>query len=425
MWLPRTPRHGADRSASTLCAMMLLLLATSGAQAADFGVERVTTAVPFPRGLAMLDGQLYVLSRGRVREVGGVDGSVPDQAGTIWVVDPTIAQPAKDAVSPAVASNARVFAAPTEPPFRLFNAQADPPYRDRETDRPYCALRFDPATHSFYICAFSGIDMGPGGRRNFSKNLSDAVLRYDLRTQNWHEVERHDIVAGGNYPHHDPAHAPPPHGWLNGPDNVLVIGSWLYAVAKDNSLLVRYDLSRIRQDPQAPAPPSHWVLDHRIHIHGRGPQEYFGHSMLAHQDGWLYVGYRTSSQIVRIRLDEDHLPVQPIVGQLVAMFDPYDPRTRRSANLTDMDFDDQGRLYVISAHPSRVYRFTPRPTEVFDARGAGREPWLDLATHLRQPGLKSENILLVGNDVYITAADTYGESDAISAIYRVRTDAPR
>lgn len=33
-------------------------------------LERVTTIAPFPRGLAMVDGALYVLCRGRVRGAG-------------------------------------------------------------------------------------------------------------------------------------------------------------------------------------------------------------------------------------------------------------------------------------------------------------------------------------------------------------------
>src|SRR5688572_24751243 len=56
-------------------------------------VFRVSTAVPFPRGMAMIEGQLYALARGRVRESGGADGKIDDQAGTIYALDPSIAEP--------------------------------------------------------------------------------------------------------------------------------------------------------------------------------------------------------------------------------------------------------------------------------------------------------------------------------------------
>jgi hypothetical protein len=389
--------------------------------AAPVEVERITTAVPFPRGLVLLDGQLHVLSRGRVRDVGGVDPKVEDRAGTIWVVDPGVSQPAGEPVSDAVAKNGRVLAEPTAPPFRLLDRSLPQAAMDRATDRPYCSLRYHAGTQSFYLCAFSGIDKPSGGGRNFSKNLSDALLRYDLRTQQWHEVERHDSEAGGNYPHHDPQHAKPPHGWLNGPDNCLPVGDWLYAVAKDNSLLVRYDLRPLIAEPDAGAPPSHWVLGDQIAVEGQGVQRFAGHSMLAQQGDWLYLGFRTSSEIVRFKLDEQGLPVQPIVAQVVARFDPYDPATRRSANLTDMAFDGQGRLYVISAQPARVYRFTPDAAQVYDARGGVERPWADVGELVGARGLKSENILVddLGR-VYVTIADTYGDSGAQSVVYRLR-----
>ncbi|HRK32004.1 MAG TPA: hypothetical protein PLD59_13080, partial [Tepidisphaeraceae bacterium] len=77
-------------------------------------VHRVTTAVPFPRGLAILDGKLAVLARGRVRESGGTDAAIDDQAGTIFLVDPDISEPiGGDAVSEPVRANGAVVAAPT------------------------------------------------------------------------------------------------------------------------------------------------------------------------------------------------------------------------------------------------------------------------------------------------------------------------
>lgn len=386
-------------------------------------VRRVTTAVPFPRGLAIVEGELYVLARGRVRESGGADGAIDDRAGTIFVVDPDVGEPAVAGREPseAVRSNGRAFAEPTDPPFKLFDRSANPPSRDRETDRPYCALRYDPATENFFLCAFSGIDKAEGKGSTFSKNTNDGLHRFDTRTRTWHTVEKHNLEAGGNYPHHDPAAFPPPHGRLNGPDNCLVVGRWLYAVAKDNSLLARYDLSQIAADPAASPPASEWVLDEKIEVEGLGLQRFYGHSMLAERDGWLYLGYRTSSVIVRFRLDSSGDPVRPIRAQLVARFDPYDPATRRSANLTDMAFGPDGDLYVISAQPSRVYRFRPDPTRVFDGRTGRAGAWADMAALTANPRMKSENVLVDdAGRVFVTSGDAYAyQAGGGGTVYRI------
>jgi hypothetical protein len=372
-------------------------------------VHRVSTAVPFPRGLVLLDDQLYVLARGRVRESGGVDGGIDDRAGTIYRVDPSVAEPISRAVvSGPVRNNGGVFAEPTEPPFKLFDRTAVPATRDRETDRPYCTLRYDPVSRNFFICAFSGIDKPEGGGSVFSKNTHDAVMRFDTRTKTWHDVERHHLEAGGTYPHHDPSSHPPPHGWLNGPDNCLVVGHWLYCVAKDNSLLMAYDLREIAESPRAGPPDARWILDSNLTIRGEGLGQFHGHSMLAERDGYLYIGYRTSSVIARIPLGEDKLPLQPIVGELIAMFDPYDPRTKKSANLTDMAFGPDGDLYVISAQPARVYRFRPDPVRVFDGRSGASSAWADMAALTNNPRMKGENVLVddAGN-VFVTSGDAY------------------
>jgi hypothetical protein len=373
-------------------------------------VQRISTAVPFPRGLVLLEGKLYVLARGRVREAGGADGTIDDRAGTIYMVDPNVGERiTSNTVSQKVRYNGTVFAEPTQPPFKLFNRTAWPAFRDRETDRPYCTLRYDPVTRNFFICAFSGIDKVPDpDGSTFSKNTNDAIMRYDTRTKKWYDVERHNLQAGGNYPHHDPASRPPPHGWLNGPDNCVAVGRWLYCAAKDNSLLMAYDLSDIANNPDAPPPQARWVMDHAINIKGEGKQHFFGHSMLAERDGWLYVGYRTSSVIVRFPLDEQGYPKWPIEAELIARFDPYDPKTRKSANLTDMAFGPDGDLYVISAQPSRVYRLRPDSRNVFDGRMGKSSPWADMAELTGNPKMKSENVLVDDSgNVYVTSGDAY------------------
>lgn len=410
-------------------------------------VSRVSTAVPFPRGLHLMDGKLYVLARGRVRESGGVDSAIDDRAGTIFAIDPNVSEPiATTEVSPAVRDNGVVFAEPTDPPFKLFNRAAKTPTADRETDRPYCSLRYDPLTKNFFLCAFSGIDKPEGKASTFSKNTNDGIHRFDTRTKTWHIVEKHNVEAGGNYPHHDPYSRPAPHGWLNGPDNCLAVGNWLYGVAKDNSMMARYDLREIAAKPDAPAPPSEWVLGEEIRVsnlieempkdkenkfksffkkNAKAPAaqsiRLLGHSMLAARDGWLYIGYRTSSVIVRVPLEADGSLKQPIVGELVARFDPYDPSTRKSANLTDMVFGPEGDLYVISAQPSKVYRFRPDPTNIFDGRSGQSQAWANLAELTQNPKMKSENVLVDDRGrVFVTSGDAYAyQAGNGGTVYRI------
>jgi len=385
-------------------------------------LERVTTVAPFPRGLVMVDGTLYVLCRGRVRAEGGVSALIDDQAGTIYAVDPNKSEPFElDKLSDNVRTNGKVFVLPTGP-FKLWDRTSNPPERDRSTDRPYCTLRYHAQSKNFFICAFSGIDKPKQPRKvSFSKNLTDAVFRYDLRTRKWYEVERHDIESGGNYPHHAIKVNPLPHGLLNGPDNCLALGNQLYAVAKDNNLLVRYDLSEIVKNPEAGHPRCEPVLGDRIYVKGLGERTFYGHSALTFHNGWIYLAFRTSSVIVRFRLDKNYLPIKPIKAEIVGRFDPFDPKTLLSANITDIDFDDKGRLYVISAQPSRVFRFTPDPNHVFDGRNGKTPPYADFATLTDNPKMKSENILYHDGWLYVTSGDGYSyQKGAHGTVYRLK-----
>lgn len=408
---------------SSLCGILIFLATAAGAAPQ---LERVTTAVPFPRGLAMVQDDLYVLARGRVRGAGGVSAQINDRAGTLFLVDPDVTEPATvDAVGPEIRINGSVLAEPTDPPFKLWDRSSAPPESDTRTDRPYCTLRYHEPTKSFYLCAFSGVDLAKEHPSDpaFSKNLTDAMLRYDTRTEKWYEVERHDARAGWRYPHHDVSENPPPHGWLKGADNCLPLGKWLYAAAKDNSVLVRYDLAPLADDPEAGYPASELVMDETVAVEGLGEQTYQGQSGLAYHDGWLYISYRTTSEIIRIPVDQNYNPIQPIKAQLIARFDPWNPDTGHSADLTDMDVDGRGRLYVVSAKPSRVFRITPDPRNVFDARNGGEEPWMDFAAMTDNPKMKSENLLVAGDWMYITSGDGYGyQEGAAGTVYRVGID---
>ncbi len=191
---------------------------------------------------------------------------------------------------------------------------------------------------------------------------------------------------------------------------------------------MRYDLSSLVADPEAGHPPGEVVFDHRVFVRrGDGPggmRTFYGHSGLAHHRGWLYVAYRTSGVIVRLRLDERHRPRTPTVVELVARFDPYDPRTGESADVTDIGFDDRGRLYAVSAKPARVYRFVPDPAAPFDARSGVPDPaapWADLAALTGNRRMKSENLLYHDGWLYVTSGDGYGyQQGAEGTVYRLR-----
>ncbi|MGF1573246.1 MAG: hypothetical protein ACFCU1_09255 [Sumerlaeia bacterium] len=392
-------------------------------------ISRVTTIAAFPRGIVPLGQELVILSRGRVRSSGGVSADVQDNAGTLYTINPNVRQNASEPnVSQEVRENGTPLALPTAPPFRLWDVTSTPPWDDRETDRPYCVVRFHEASQNFFICAFSGVDKPrsatTAGGRSFSKNLTDAILRYDLRNNTWFEVERHDIEAGGLYPHNDPAVSPPPHGWLNGPNNIHVQGNWLYGVGKDNSLLVRYNLAPLLQDSEAGALESEWILGSELPLTSGGSVLLEGHSALAWHNGYCYLGTRTNSVVVRFPMNEDGSIPQPMQGELIAKFDPYNHTTGKSADITDITFDDSGNLYVLNAEPSRVHRFVPNPQSIYDARNGAKTPWVNLAEILGTPRMKSENILFQSpNKLFITSGDGYTyQSGADGTLYVVEWD---
>ena len=311
-------------------------------------LQRVTTAVPWGRGMVIVDDQLIILSRGRHRGEGGLDPSLDDHAGTLWAVDPALAEVVlPGALAGAeVQSNARVFVEPTTPPFHLYDFASDA-HQDLLMCRPYCALEYDPVSENLFVCAYSGAEF----RGGFRKHATDAVFRFDLRSQDWNIVEqhRHDVVpedalgtviANDYYPHHVPGLNDPPHGWVNGPDGCTIAGDFLYVSAKDNHVVAQYDLTEIRDNPAAPAPASRPVLGTNIMLrHPRGitPVEILGPSSVIACDQWLYVGFRTSSIVIRIPLDDRgdlrRRDDGMIEAELIGVFEPWRSARGRSGNL--------------------------------------------------------------------------------------------
>jgi hypothetical protein len=395
-------------------------------------IERVTSAVPWGRGMIMVDGELMVLSRGRHRGEGGPAEGFDDSAGIIWRVDPASAEavvPGEPA-GETVRTNATPWILPTSPPFHLYDP-GTPPEADELMGRPYCALAFDGDSRNVFVCAYAGAELPDG----FRKHRTDAVLRHDLRTGTWHVVEQHDPRSTA-HPHHDPRTNPPPHGWADGADGCAVAGDFLYVTAKDNHLVIQYDLGQIRETPDAPAPASRPVIGPHVllsHPGGQTRVEVLGPSAVAVHDGWLYVGYRTSSVVIRFRLDEDGRVINdgPLPeAQLIGVFQPFDRDTRRSGNLYDLALDDTGDLYVSMGTRGRVWRFKPDPARPFFGNDAGdrdpdAEPFVDLPRLLGKPA--SLNNILIGDDGFLYVSSRTNDlvgGQTHGTIYRVPVRSP-
>jgi hypothetical protein len=404
-------------------------------------VERVTAGVPWPRGLAFVDGTLVVLARGRHRNAGGIDPAVPDRCGTLLAVDPRIAEPviAGEPASERCRENAVVFAEPDASVFQLYDR--DTPLIDNVAiDRPYCTLVYDARSRNLFVCGFSGVDM-PGAL--FRKNAADSIHRFDLRTNRWYPVELHahavvpaaalsQVVPNQYYPHHDPQDHAPPHGWLNGPDACGVAGDFLYAAGKDNHVVAQYELTEIRARPDAAPPRSRPALGPRVKI--RLPDrtektiEALGPSALAAHGGHLYVGYRTSSIVLRFAIDDRGDLVAPAIGELVAVFEPWDPEGKRSADLIDIAFNSKGELFVSCAKRARIWNTgVPDPTAPFlgddrSGRSTTAPPWID-AAELTGSKAGVGNLLFDDRDRLYFCVGNYDHGKTLAgAVYRATAE---
>jgi len=406
-------------------------------------LECVTTAVPWGRGMATVDGELIVLSRGRHRGNGGVDRDFVDQAGTLWKVDTSVSEPVVPGewAGDAVRQNAEVFVKPTSPPFHLYDYEA-PPEQDAMMGRPYCALAYDEASRNLFICAYSGAELDTGYR----KHATDAVYRYDLRDKQWHVVEQHDphvvprhalgaVISNAYYPHHDPETNPPPHGWPNGANGCIGVGQYLYVPAKDNHLIVQYDLDAIRRDPKAGPPHSRPVLGPYVTVRypgGEQEMELMGPSSVAHHGEYLYIGYRTTSVVVRVPLTDDGDIARNDDGsanaELIGVFEPWNPELKRSGNLYDIDISSAGDLFVSMGREGKIWRITPDPDRPFygndqTERPTTTPPFVNMTERLgRRTGC---NNVHVSDDDYLyisSRSNDTGEGRMHGTIYRVKID---
>jgi hypothetical protein len=376
-------------------------------------LERVSTMIPWPRGIAFVGDELAIVARGRHRNYGGPAPDVQDREATIFLVDPDVREPfvAGQPAGAAVAANGRVLAEPDPAVVHLYD-RARAPLDNWLMNRPFCTMKYDRLSENLIFCAFSGVDIPGEGGATFRKNATDAIFRYDLRSQAWGIIERHrpEVVphaeqaawiSNAYYPHHDPAHNAPPHGLLNGPNGCQVAGRWLYAVGKDNHALARYDLAAIRRDPEAPAPPGELVLGEHVDLCLDGEVRRItmhGHSAVAAHAGHLYVASRTSSLVVRFPIDADGDLVRPIVGELIAEFEPYSAETSRSADLWEMIASPEGDLVVSMSRDGLVWRFRPDPAVPFDGNNrrpdapTPNKPWIDIRALTQNPKANISNM---------------------------------
>lgn len=358
-------------------------------------LQRLSTAVPWPRGITIIGKTAYVLARGVPRRPRGPHPFVFDRAGTIFAVNTTVwewVEPKKPdkPVSKRVRANGKVFASPDREVFKLWGHddkgdQARTPWDDIETDRPYATLVRDAKSRNFFICGFSGIDNAPKSNKyNFRKNANDAILRFDQRNGFWYEVERHNANMVpkkirmspdtmwfddkcGYYPNNS---TKLPHGLLNGPDGLLVFGNYLLAVAKDNDMLARYSLDRIRKNPEAGPPrsdvmfKSEWVKTvnaKRVRIGG--------YSSLAVHDGMLYLGGRDKNLVVRMPITADAELDKSAIELVADLGD--------GAALIDLVFDSSGQLFASTASLGAIWKIPTTPKRgIYQAKS--HRPWFEL-----------------------------------------------
>ncbi|MEM9074124.1 MAG: hypothetical protein AAGE52_36870 [Myxococcota bacterium] len=349
-------------------------------------LQRLTTAVPYPRGLvfrprtAAQPPRLIVLARGRPRGKGGPDPA-NDSAGTLYDVDPypnRIEFAGQSPLSAEISGNGRPMAHPASPPFRLIDSTATPFTDDIETDRPYAGLVAD-EVGNFYVGCFSGIDIGARHQQGqlvhgalFRKNATDAVHRYDSRDATWYSLvdqpttvplqTRRQVPTAPGWQSVPMPNQFYPDGWLNGPDGLCVHNTTLYVVAKDNHSLVKYDIG-----PVFGGVTPHQPTGELVRKGSNAPNDFFDSpsaiAVTTHgNDDWIYVSFRatTKNGVYRWRLDANGMLVGN--GEHVAQFP-------NGSQLIDMCFDSAGRLYVSAASgkartgrrsTGAVWRLTPR-----------------------------------------------------------------
>ncbi len=386
-------------------------------------IEIVTTKIRWPRGLAFAEEELFVLARGLHRKEGGPNPDIEDDAGSIFKVNKSIRKSNPGEPNQKIVNNGELFAPPTDPPFFLWNKRATPKFLDTRTDRPYATLVYEPVTKNFFICGYSGIDfVDSSGRPSFRKNASDTIHRYSLDKSAWFGVECHNRYVvpeyrlgqwinddGKYYPHHNANDNIPPHGILNGADGLCALYPNLFAVAKDNNVLVNYNISQLKDVGLNENPYLNGSVEkkfgasHPVRVRGNTEQLYLrapsGIAIEEIDNGYfVYISFRSSNNIIRYRVDSASNEFES-VPDLIADFNSAD--TGDGVGLIDIKFDASGRLFASTARLGGVWDLgIPNPQKPFYADTTMR-PSVDL-WDLIAKGIKCSNILFdLNSDMYI------------------------
>jgi len=362
-------------------------------------LERVTTGVPWPRGIVWHEGKLMVLARGVHRSAGGPQPDIDDLAGSIFEVDPNVFETVVKGTAPteAVRRNGRIIVTATTPPFRFWDRRT-PPTLDTLTDRPYAGLILDPESRNAFVLAYSGIDLKDAPA--FRKNASDAIHRFNFDTKRWYPFEAHDpsvvpeselglFVPNDTYPHSDPAKTPPPHGLANGPCGASIVGDFLYVTAKENSALIQYPLAEVRRNPDAGPPRGNYIFrregpqgDIFLQTKGHGNMYVEGPGAVVAHDGYMYVAFRTTSQVMRFPVTKNGDVVKPIVAEYLAQFDAYQKEGEgytRSADFFDLRVNHLGEVFISCNAQGTIWKIPTDGSALLDARkGTTEKPYVNL-----------------------------------------------
>ena len=157
--------------------------------------------------------------------------------------------------------------------------------------------------------------------------------------------------------------------------------------------------------------------------------EVLGASALEAKDGYLYVGFRTASVIIRLPLDERGAVLPNPVAELVAVFEPWSDETGRSANLIDLAFGPDDELYVACAENGRIWNIgKPDPSRVFNGVDVGDNPtqnmpYVDLPKITSNPRARCGNITFDEQGRLYICSGNYDSGTRIAGvIYRVAAE---
>jgi hypothetical protein len=216
----------------------------------------------------------------------------------------------------------------------------------------------------------------------------------------------------------------------NGACGAAIAGRYLYLCGKDNTSLVQYDLDEIRKNPDAGAANARYIW-HRaspkddvfIQTRNHGNMYVEGTCGAIAHGGYLYVTFRTTSQLIRIPIDKNGDVVRPIVAEYLAQFDPYDNVLYGgSADIFDIAVNSKGEIFVSCNARGSAWRIRPDPSKVMDCTKNSKEtPYVNLRKLTDHEKSTCGNMIFDPQDnLYIcTGNKDVKEGKVRGAVYRV------